>query len=67
MTYCVQEDLAYYYKYIGRILDNAKCFFMNGTAAWSVEHLLIQGVFCDCRRPKKLKYGKPRLGESTST
>ena len=27
----------------------------------------IQGVFCDCRPPKKLKYGKPRLGESTST
>ena len=27
----------------------------------------IQGVFCDCHPPKRFKYGKPRLGESTST
>ena len=27
----------------------------------------IQGVFCDWCPPKKLKYGKPRLDESTST
>ena len=26
-----------------------------------------QGVFCDWCPPKKLKYGKPRLGEPTST
>ena len=22
----------------------------------------LQGVFCDCRPPKKLEYGKPRFG-----
>ena len=27
----------------------------------------MQGVFCDCRPPKKFKYGKPRLGEPTLT
>ena len=27
----------------------------------------IQGVFCDCCPPKKFKYVKLRLGESTST
>ena len=29
--------------------------------------LLIQGVFFHWYPPKKLKYGKPRLGESTLT
>ena len=28
---------------------------------------LVQGVFLNWHPPKKLKYGKPRLGESTLT
>ena len=28
---------------------------------------LVQGVFLNWYPPKKLKYGKPRLGESTLT
>ena len=30
-------------------------------------NLIIQGVFFNWYPPKKLKYGKPRLGESTLT
>ena len=30
-------------------------------------HMIIQGDFFHWYPPKKLKYGKPRLGESTST
>ena len=33
---------------------------------WETE-LIIQGVFFQWYPPKKLKYGKPRLGESTLT
>ena len=31
------------------------------------KHFAVEGVFCDCHPPKKLKYGKPSLGESMST
>ena len=33
----------------------------------SLQPLDIQGVFFNWYPPKKLKYGKPRLGESTAT
>ena len=32
-----------------------------------VAMVVVHGVFWDCRPPKKFKYGKPRLGESTLT
>ena len=33
----------------------------------SLLDVLIQGAFLHWASPKKLKYGKPRLGESTLT
>ena len=34
------------------------------TKPFNSQILIVQGVFCDWCPPKKLKYGKPRLGES---
>ena len=44
------------------LLDNIKMHFV---ALISLD--VVQGVFLNWYPPKKLKYGKPRIGESTLT
>ena len=41
------------------------CLSLSDFAFALTELILIQGVFLHWASPKKLKYGKPRLGEST--
>ena len=44
------------------------CFLVEiRISSWRLCSLIIQGVFLHWASPTKLKYGKPRLGESTLT
>ena len=53
--------------YSGVGLDYVQTW-LNGLSGKATKHEVnLQGLFCDCCSPKKLKYGKPMLGESTLT
>ena len=50
-----------------RVKPNLEAEDLNKTKLILFFTRYIQGVFLHWASPKKLKYGKPRLGESTST